>query len=165
MKYKYIILLFISQVLLGCYSFKGISIPSDIKTYYVHDVILSDTRNAPPDIPEKFLEQLRKVIRSQSSLIESERNSDIEFICDITRFNISNEASNQNNEVALNKLTISVKVEYLNTKDDDDTWTKTFSFGIPFDPSADLNELQDGFINDIFIEITDQVFNDAFTNW
>ena len=148
----------------SCYSFKGVSIPADVKTFYVRQVRLTDFA-APADSPERFMEQFREKIRSQSSLKWNDTDPHIEFDCEISSFRISNEGNQQGNEVSLNKLTISVKVEYINNNDEEENWKKTVSFGIPFDPSEDLQEVQDGYIEDIFEQISENIFNDAFTNW
>lgn len=148
----------------GCYSFRGVSIPADVKTFYVAPVQLTDY-SAPPDTPEKFMEQLRQKIRTQSELRWNEDDPNIEFECSITGFRISNEGAREGNEVSLNKLTITVKVNYFNYNNEEEDWTKNFSFGIPFDASQDLEEVQDGYIDDIFDQISENIFNDAFTNW
>lgn len=156
--------IFLGIIFQSCYSFKGVSIPVDVKTFYVRQVRLSDY-SAPADTPERFMEQFRQKIRSQSSLKWDDTNPHIEFDCEISGFRVSNEGNQQGNEVSLNKLTISVKVEYFNNNDEEENWKKTFSFGIPFDPSEDLQEVQDGYIEDIFEQISENIFNDAFTNW
>lgn len=161
---RYFVFICIAITLNSCYSFRGVSIPSDVKTFYVRQVKLTDFA-APADTPERFMEQFRQKVRSQSSLKWDETDPHIEFDCSITSFRVSNEGNQQGNEVSLNKLTISVKVEYINNNDEEENWNKTFSFGIPFDPAEDLQEVQDGYIEDIFDQISENIFNDAFTNW
>ena len=156
--------LLISLAFTSCYSFRGVSIAPDVNTFYVSQVKLTDY-SAPPDTPERFMEELRNKIRSQSSLKWDETNPHIEFDCEITGFRVSNEANQQGNEVTLNKLTISVKAAYINNTNEEENWTKTFSFGIPFDASEDLQAVQDGYIADIFEQISENIFNDAFANW
>ena len=156
--------LVLSYCFVSCYSFRGVSISADVKTFFVSQVKLSDFA-APADTPERFMEQFREKIRSQSSLKWDDTNPHIEFDCEITSFRVSNEANQQGNEVSLNKLTISVKAAYINNNNEDENWTKTFSFGIPFEASEDLQEVQDGYIEDIFEQISENIFNDAFTNW
>lgn len=148
----------------SCYSFRGVSIPADVNTFYVRQVRLTDFA-APPDTPERFMEQYRQKVRSQSNLKWDEIEPHIEFDCEISSFRVSNEGNQQGNEVSLNKLTITVKVKYINNLDEEENWDKSFSFGIPFDPSEDLQEVQDGYIEDIFDQISENIFNDAFTNW
>ena len=161
---RFLIFIFIALTLNSCYSFRGVSIPADVNTFYVRQVKLTDFA-APADTPERFMEQFRQKVRSQSSLKWDETDPHIEFDCSISSFKVSNEGNQQGNEVSLNKLTISVKVEYINNNEEEDTWQKTFSFGIPFDPSEDLQEVQDGYIEDIFDQISENIFNEAFTNW
>jgi len=156
--------IFLGIIFQSCYSFKGVSIPADVNTFYVRQVRLTDFA-APADSPERFMEQFRQKIRSQSILKWDDTTPHIEFDCEISGFRVSNEGNQQGNEVSLNKLTISVKVKYINNNDEDEDWNKTFSFGIPFDPSEDLQEVQDGYIEDIFEQISENIFNDAFTNW
>jgi len=166
MKLIHKILLFclLGVVLHSCYSFRGVSIAPDVETYYVRSVRLSDF-SAPPDTPERFMEQLREKVRTQSRLKWNEVDPDIEFDCEISGFRVSNEANQQGNEVSLNRLTISVKVAYINHTNEEENWNKTVSFGIPFDASVDLQEVQDGYITDIFEQISENIFNDAFANW
>ena len=153
-------------VLQSCYSFRGVSIPADVNTFFVRQVRLSPSvQLAPADSPERFMEQFREKIRSQSDLKWNDTDPHIEFDCEITGYRVSNEGNQQGNEVSLNKLTISVKVGYINNNDEEEDWSKTYSFGIPFDPSEDLQEVEDGYIQDIFDQIGENIFNDAFTNW
>jgi len=162
---KYVFLLALATTFLtGCYSFRGTSIPPDVKTFYLPPVTLG-TNEAPPDTPERFMEQLRQKIRSQSQLKWNEIDPNIEFECTITGFRVSNEGNAAGNDVSLNKLTITVKVNYFNNNNEEEDWSKNYSFGLPFDPSQDLQEVQDDFIEDIFDQISENIFNDAFTNW
>ena len=161
---SFFMFIIIAVTLNSCYSFRGVSIPSDVNSFYVRQVKLTDFA-APADTPERFMEQFRQKVRSQSTLKWNEVDPHIEFDCSITSFKVSNEGDQQGNQVSLNKLTISVKVAYINNNDEDENWNKTFSFGIPFDPSEDLQEVQDGYIEDIFDQISENIFNDAFTNW
>lgn len=164
---RLLIYIFLVVTLHSCYSFKGINIPSDVKTFYVRQVSLHpvNAEFAPADSPERFMEQFREKIRSQADLEWNDIDPDIEFDCEIASYKVSNEGDQEGNEVSLNKLTISVRVEYISNNDEEENWNKSFSFGIPFDPSEDLQEVQDGFIEDIFEQISENIFNDAFTNW
>ena len=150
--------------LFGCYSFKGITIPPSVKNYYVDQVKLV-ALDAPADISNTFRETLRRKVREQSNLVWNETDPNIEFLCTISDFRITTEAAGEGTTVDLNKLSIAVKVEYINHKDEDDTWNRTFNYGIPFDPNVDFRSIQDDYIADIFDQITEQVINEAFAQW
>ena len=160
-------LLFIGITFSSCYSFRGVSIPPDVKTFYVRQVRINlvQASLAPADSPERFMEQLRQKIRSQAPLEWDDTEPHIEFDCEITSYQVSNEANREGNEVALNKLSISVKANFYNNNNPDEDWNKSFSFGVPFDPNEDLQAVQDGYIADIFEQISENIFNEAFTNW
>ncbi len=161
MRYLSIILLcFLSS----CYGFKGISIPPDINTFYVED-FENRAPNAPGGINQTFSETLRTKIRNESKLTLVDRDADITFAGYINRYSISSEAPQEGNTVAFNKLTISVSVEYTDAADEDKSWTQSFSFFKDFDATLDFQSEQDGFIEEIFTQIADDLFNKAFTNW
>ena len=148
----------------GCYSFRGINIPPGINTFYIPQVGLDDFQ-APPDLPEKFMEALRAKVRNQSPLLWEDENPDVQFDCSVKSFRVNNRGATAANQVAFNELVISVKVDYVNNVDESDTWSKNFSFNVPFDPATDLQTVQNDFIDEIFEQISEQVFNEAFTNW
>lgn len=154
-----------TMLLSSCYSFKGTSIPAEVKTFYVDQTSKgAGALLAPGDLPERFMEALRAKIRNQSRLSYSKVDPDISFESEITQFVLADEAASANNVSSLLKMQISIKVAYI-TADEDDNWTQTFSHTINYDPSVDLQSAQDGFIDQILEQITERIFNKAFTNW
>jgi len=148
----------------SCYSLKGISIPSEVNTFYVDDFTIS-ARNAPADINQIFAESLREKVRNESRLQYREVDPDIIFSGSVTDFRVNSVAPTEGNTTALNRLEIRVKVEYENLKNEDENWSDNFSFFEDFDSSQDLQSIQDGLIVNIFRQLTEDVFNKAFTNW
>ena len=164
---KYISFTLLIGLLSGCYSFKGISIPPEAKTFYVKDFVLR-ANNAPAQIDQLWSEALREKIRNESRLTYNEQSPDIEFEGSITSYKVVGTAPQAGNTVSLNKLTIGISVTYTNNAGDggkDDEWTQTFSFFKDFDATLDLNSVEEGFIEEIFDQLTENVFNKAFTNW
>ena len=152
------------SVLSSCYSFKGISIPPEADTFYVKDFTLR-TNNAPADIDQKFAEALRSKIRTESRLKYDTNNPDIDFEGSISSYKVVGTAPQEGNTVALNKLTIIVSISYANHTKDDDEWTESFSYFKDFDATLDFNSVENGFIDEIFTQLTEDIFNKAFTNW
>lgn len=153
-------------LLTGCYSFKGISIPPEVNSYYVKGFILK-ANNAPANVDQRFSEALREKVRNESRLIYNDTDPDIEFSGSITSYRIQGNAPQEGNTVALNKLTIGVSVTYGNYRGDSkaDKWTENFSFFKDFDATLDLNSVEDEFIDEIFEQLVENIFNKAFTNW
>lgn len=160
----YISVIIIALIFDSCYSFKGIAIPPDINTYYV-DNFQNAVPQAPGDINQRFSEALRAKIRNESRLTYLEENADIEFSGSITGFRLSPEAPQAGNTVALNKLEITVSVNYTNNKDESKNWKKQFSFFRTFESDKDFISIQESLIDEIFKQLMENIFNQAFTGW
>ncbi len=160
------ILFFLIFGLMGCkYSFRGISIPPDVTTYFV-DEFQNTAPEAPGDINQRFAEALRAKVRNESRLIYTETEPDIEFSGKITGFTLRPEALEAGNTVAQNKLEIFITVNYVNNKDDSKNWNqKQFSFFRTFNSDQDFLSIQEGLITEIFDQILENIFNEAFTGW
>ncbi len=158
-------LLYISCFLqVSCYSFKGITIPPEIKSYYVED-FTNNTLNAPPEIDQLFSEALRKIIREQSRLTYTETDPDITFSGSIVGFRVVAVAPVEGNTTALNRLEVSVQINYRNIRDSEEDWDKRYSDFEDFSTDVDLSSVQDELVADIVADIAERVFNDSFTNW
>jgi len=164
---KSVILIVIISCLTSCYSFRGTSIPPDVKSYYVDQTVIDPRATLTPgDFPELFMEALRAKIRNQSRLIYNDATPDIEFLSTITQFEIADDVRGDGESLStLNKITASVKVEYLSATDEEENWSQNFSHTINYDPSLDLQSSLPGFIEEILEQVTEQIFNKAFTNW
>ncbi|MGB1242329.1 MAG: LPS assembly lipoprotein LptE, partial [Chitinophagales bacterium] len=73
-------------------------------------------------------------------------------------------ASGANDQAALNRLTIAVKMEYINAVSDVN-WSNTFTHFSDFDRDANLSDVEDSLIDEITDNIVDDIFNKAFSNW
>lgn len=159
-------------ILQGCYSLKGISISPTIQSFYVEQ-FQNGVVNAPPDIAQRFSDVLKDRITRNTRLDYDESVPDIEFSGVVSSFRVqsvapernTNEDGNPEFGSALNRLNISVEVQYLNNQDDEDLWTQTFSFWEDYDNETVLSDVQDELIDNIFEQITTDIFNKSFTNW
>ncbi len=169
---KIFIVLSLAILISGCYSFKGISIPPTIATFYV-DQFQNSAGNAPPDVGQRFSEELKDIVIRNSRLNYEENIPDIEFTGTITTYSVQSVAPERRDNAdggsefgsSLNRLNISVKVDYINNMDDEDNWSQVFSFFEDFESTQNLSDVQDELIEKIFDQITTDIFNKAFTNW
>ncbi len=146
------------------YSFKGISIPPDVNTYYV-ELFENQAPASIPTLPRDFTELLKDKIRRESRLQYTDTDPDIEFSGIVTDFRVSAEAPKANEQIGFNKLTITVQVNFVNNKDEKANWKQQFSFEDFFGANQNLLDVQDGLVETINKELTDRIFNRAFTNW
>lgn len=164
-----LILILVVVQLTGCgsctaYTFKGFSVDPSLETFRVANFTVA-APNAPPNINQTYSESLKLKIARESRLTIDERNPDIQFGGSITRYNVSAVSPEPGEFAALQRLEITVQIDYTNFTDTEDKWTQPFSFFADFAPSQNLLDVQDELIETIFDQINEDLFNKAFTNW
>jgi hypothetical protein len=151
----------------SCYSFRGIAIDPTINTYYVAP-FQNRAANATPTLAPDFTELLKDKVRNESRLVYTEIDPDVEFVGAITGFNVTSEAPQPGEQVAFNRLTITVSVDYINNRETDEkkrTQKVTKSFYAEFPADQNLFDVQDGLIQTITTQLVEDVFTAVFTNW
>jgi hypothetical protein len=157
-------LMFVLAASLNCYSFRGVSIDPNVNTFYVDDFELA-TSNAPITLSQDFSEALRDKIRLETRLTLTDTDPDIEFSGAITGYDVTSMDPQPGEFTALNRLQIRIRVEYVSNKKRDDKWQETFSFFEDFPATQNLIDVEESLVNAIFDQITEDIFNRAFSNW
>jgi len=148
----------------SCISFKGINIPTEMKSYYVADTEVS-ARNAPAELGQIFSETLRKVVQTQTRLVLDEEDPDIVFTPVITRYVVNAVAPVEGTTVAFNRLDVSTSIDYENFIDDTKSRKLSYNSFQDFESTLNLQDVEFDLIDEIFEEIIDRAFNDTFTDW
>lgn len=149
----------------SCYSFRGISIDyATVKSYYVEQ-FTNNALNAQPALAQRLAEDLKEKIRTESRLVLNDENPDIEFKGAIVRYDVTSEAPQPGETTALNRLTITTAIEYINNQDESKGWKKNFSFFFDFPSSQDLASVEDDAVTTISNQMMEDIFNAAFTDW
>ncbi len=167
MKYRLSVILILSIMMSSCYTFKGTSISSDVTTFYIGN-FRNNAANAPAEIGQLFSDRLRDKVLRESRLAYTETDMSIEFDGAVSGYTVSSVApSSSDGQVgsSLNRLQINVNVDYINHIDEEESFTQSFSFFQDFESSQNLSDVQDALIDDIFEQITEDIFNRAFSNW
>ncbi len=152
------------SLLLSCYSFKGTSINPNVRTFDVKLFSLS-APDAPGNIHLDFTTRLREKIERESRLIYNAKAPDIIFEGTLKRFSLKSEAPTGQRTSAIDRLTIEFEVSFTNTDDEQQNWKKTFSHFADMNANDSFTERQDELINTIYDQITEDIFNAAFSNW
>lgn len=119
-----------------------------------------------PGIDRDFTLQLQDLIQNQTSLSLVNNNGDLVYEGEITRYYVAPMTATSDSRAAQNRLTIAVNVRYYNTLDPEKDFEQTFSFYFDFDGNAQLSGAQkDEAIEEVFLRITQDVFNASLTNW
>ncbi len=146
------------------YSFTGISIPDNVKTFYVAPFEV-EAPNAEPILSQTFSDALRDKIQTESRLNQSQTDPHCEFKGIISRYQVSSVAPKPGELTAFNRLDVTVSVEFINHKDESQSWKQTFPYFSDFASDENFLDIQDGLIETINEQLVEDIFNKAFTNW
>ena len=164
---KYSLLISIFTLILGCwaYSFTGISLSSDTKTFQVN-YFQNTAALIEPGIERDFTLALQDLILNQTNLTLVKTNGDITYEGEIVEYRISPTTATSSNTAAQNRLTISVNLIFTNKNNEDADFEKRFSFFYDFAGSAQLvGSQKTTAIEEIFERITQDVVNASLANW
>jgi hypothetical protein len=163
-KIIYILFCFVA---LGCkvnYSFTGASIPEDVKT-----VSVKTFQNFAPlanvNLTQTFTEALKDRFLSQTNLDIVSKNGDLQFEGSITGYRVTSIAIQGNETAALNRLSITTKVKFVNSKDTSQDFETSFTRYSDYESSQNLASIEDELIKDINDQLTQDIFNKAVSNW
>ena len=157
-------LLVLGLFLSACYSFQGASIPVETNTYYV-DLFQNNALEVVPNLDISFTESLKNKIREQSRLRYNDTEPDIEFSGSITEYKVTFMAPEPGETAAFNQLRMTVMVDYINNKKEEDKWEQRFSFFVDFSNDENLIDIQDDLITALNNQLVEDIFNKAFNNW
>lgn len=153
----------------GIYSFTGASIPPGTETFQVN-YFNNEAGNKPgstvePGLDQEFTISLQDLIQNQTNLNLVSTNGDLVYEGEIIEYRISPTTSTANNTAAQNRLTMSVNLRYTNTKKEEDSFEKRFSFFYDFDANQQLFDVKDAANRELFERITQDIFNATLAKW
>lgn len=146
------------------YSFTGASIPENVKTVSIK-TFTNLTPLTNPNYPQLFTEALKDIFLSQTNLNLVSTNGDLQFEGSITDYKITSVAIQGNETAALNRLTITVNTKFTNTKDNIQSYESKFTRFSDFSSSSSLSAVEDELMKEINTQLTQDIFNQAVSNW
>ena len=162
---KYFLLIILALTMSGCitYTFSGAQYGTaeSVRIDFFDNV-------APiinPDLSQVFTEKLRDKFVSQTPLSLVNRNGDMSFEGKIIGYNVKPMEIQSGEVAASNRLTITIKVKYINNTEHDNDYEKNFSWYADFESSSNLSDVESGLIEEITEKIVEDVFNAAVVNW
>jgi len=166
---KRVVFIFLSMVVLlsGCkvkYTLSGQSIPPDAKTVSV-GFFVNKAALAAPAFSQQFTEELKTKFLRETRLQLVPSGGDLEFEGAVTGYSVSPVAIQGNETAALNRLTVSVSVTYVNNLKEDDTFTTNFSRFADFSANTSLTAVESQITPVIMEQLIQDIFNRAFINW
>lgn len=162
-------ILFMVFAFSGCtikYSFTGASIAPGTET-----VSIQTFQNmAPlinPTLSMSFTEALKDRFISQTSLQLIKNDGDLEFSGTIVGYNTKPTSIQAGEQAvaAMNRLTITIKVKYVNHLDSKTDFDSNFSRYADYESTKSLQEVEDQLVEEIIPQLVDDIFNKSVANW
>ncbi len=174
---KNILISFLLAVFLsacGVYSFTGANISPNIKTISIQ-TFYDEVGTGPPNLSQLFTEKIKDYYQQNTSLALTPAEGDLQLEGSIVGYKLTPRAtvaqgSNRFDDAdiaALQRLTITIKVTYINTQDDSfDFDGQNFSFYVDYDPEKqDFNSIEPQLVEEIYDAIILDIFNATVANW
>jgi hypothetical protein len=148
----------------GIYSFSGASIPAEAKTVSVQ-YFPNQAQLINPLLSENFTTALRDAIMNQTSLDMVDSGGDLSFEGEIVDYRTTPVAITAGQTAALNRLTITVNVRFVNNFDESKNFETKFSNYVEYPSDQELNSVQESLTATIVEALVEDVFNKALVNW
>ena len=114
----------------------------------------------------EFNQRLRDMFTQQTRLRLVDSGGDLEISGEIIGYNQYNEAVDASGFSSKVKLTLTVRVDYVNNTNHEEDFTgQQFSAFQTYDSSQLLTSVQDGLIEVMVKDIAEQIFNSTVANW
>jgi len=152
---------------LGCvsYKFNGSAIDYTVyRTIHVSEFPIRAALVYPP-LQQTFENELLNYITRNTRLQTTDGASDLQLEGEITGYTLTPQAVTENALASQTRLTITVRVKYIDNKEDGKDIDQTFSAYRDFDSSLMLTDVQDGLCEEISKELGDLIFNATLGNW
>ena len=112
-----------------------------------------------------FNEQLRDIFSSHTRLVQVSRNGDLKIEGEITQYTQRNKSVSSEGYSALTELSMTVNVRFTNNVKHDEDFEQSFTATASYDSRLSLNSVQEGLVEEMVEDITEQIFNATVANW
>jgi hypothetical protein len=156
----------------GAYTFNGASINYDLtKTLSVSN-FFNDTAGGPPNMGQTFTEELREYFQRNTKLELVPSKGDLQFEGAISNYTVrpqavsSSGSRTQSDQSGLMRLTIGVEVVFNDTKEEEKSFKRGFSFYADYDPQrTTLTAVEGDLVDEIFDQIIFDIFQASVAQW
>jgi hypothetical protein len=155
----------------GCkisYSLSGASISPEVKSVFI-DYFRNRSKVINPTLSQTFTEAMKDKFVNETGLSLHSDQGDLEFSGEITGYDVrplSVQKSESGMDFAsMNRLTITVKVIFVNNKDHDQDFNTSFSAYFDWNSTKTINQVENEAVQVITTQLIDDIFNKSVANW
>ena len=147
------------------YKFNGASIDyTKVKTIMISD-FTNQASYVNPTLAPEFTEELKDIYIRQTRLEQVKSNGDLALEGEVTGYDFTPMAVKEDAIASQTRLTITVRVRYMNNTNPDEDFEQSFSAYREFDSNLMLQQVDSSLCAEIIEEIVDQVYNATVANW
>jgi hypothetical protein len=118
-----------------------------------------------PGLAQTVTDALIDMCRAQTNLDMVSSGGDLSFEGEITDYKTQPLTVSGNEQAAMNRFSISVRVRYLNGFNDELSFDQTFTRYQEYNSAFDLSDVEAGLTEEIVKMLIEDIFNRAFVNW
>ena len=163
--YFYLFILFFTTF--GCagikYSAVGVDIPPDAKTVSIR-TFQNNASLVNLKLSNEITTLLKDRFQSQTKLNIIESRGDLQFEGEIINYAVTATAIGED-KASVNRLTITLRVTYINKLDETKNFEQSFSRYADYDSSKNLSQVEDELVTQICETLIDDIFSRAVGNW
>ena len=148
----------------GVYSFTGASIPPQATTFSV-DYFPNNAPLVQPTLSQVFTDALKDKFSRQTNLKLTNGVGDLHFEGSITGYNVQPQAIGADDRAAQNRLTITIRVTFVNEYQPENDFEQNFSRFYDYDSQQSLAAIEPTAIDVIVEALVEDIFNRAVVNW
>ena len=149
----------------GIYSFTGTSIQPDVKTITINYFEYKALK-VNPSLSNQITEALQEKFLKLTRLEQVDMDGDLEIIGEVSGYDVKATAITANEQAAQNRLTVSVKISFVNRKYPEDNFdNKSFSAYADFDAMQTLDAVESGLCEEIVEQLCEDIFTATVANW
>jgi hypothetical protein len=170
-RYQIVLTIMLLLLATGCkisYSLSGASISPEVKSVFV-DFFRNRSKVINPTLSQTFTEAMKDKFVNETGLTLHTDQGDLEFSGEITNYDVrplSVQKSDTGRDFAsMNRLTITVKVIFVNNKDHDQDFNSSFSAYFDWDSSKQINQIENEAVKVITDQLIEDIFNKSVANW
>ena len=147
------------------YKFNGASIDyTKVKTITISD-FTNQASYVNPTLAPEFTESLKDIYIRQTRLEQVTSNGDLALEGEVTGYDFTPMAVKEDALASQTRLTITVRVRYMNNTNPDEDFEQSFSAYREFDSNLMVQQVESSLCAEIIEEIVDQVYNATVANW
>lgn len=169
--YGFFCCLLLLPTLQSCISYSFTGAATTAKTIQVDD-FFNNTDLGPANLGQVFTNRLKDYFQQNSSLKVVPENGELQIEGTITQYlltpvaPVSGGSSNVGDPAALTRLTIGVRVNYIDTLEPKNNFKdRSFTFYADFPNTQDFNSVQESLQRKILDQIYIDIFNATLANW